>query len=52
MTPPRLLTGFVLCAMPLLVQGAGYYLPNQDALATAKGNAFVATAGFRSGGVL
>ena len=24
--------------------GAGFYLPNQDALATAKGNAFVATA--------
>ena len=24
--------------------GAGYYLPNQDAFATAKGNAFVATA--------
>ncbi len=24
--------------------GAGYYLPNQDAFATARGNAFVATA--------
>ena len=27
-----------------LAFGAGYYLPNQDAFATAKGNAFVATA--------
>lgn len=26
------------------ILGAGFYLPNQDALATAKGNAFVATA--------
>ncbi|MFD2256688.1 OmpP1/FadL family transporter [Luteolibacter algae] len=27
-----------------MAMGAGYYLPNQDAFATAKGNAFVATA--------
>ena len=27
-----------------LSEGAGYYLPNQDAFATARGNAFVATA--------
>ena len=35
-------------SLAVLAQGqagaAGYYLPNQDALATAKGNAFVATA--------
>lgn len=34
--------------LPLLLSGAasgaGYYLPNQDAFATARGNAFVATA--------
>lgn len=30
--------------LPNVVVGAGYYLPNQDAFATAKGNAFVATA--------
>ncbi len=30
--------------LPGSVLGAGYYLPNQDAYATAKGNAFVATA--------
>lgn len=30
--------------LPGAVLGAGYYLPNQDAFATAKGNAFVATA--------
>jgi long-chain fatty acid transport protein len=33
---PLLLSGAVM--------GAGYYLPNQDAFATARGNAFVATA--------
>jgi long-chain fatty acid transport protein len=32
----------VLC--PTLGRAAGYYLPNQDAFATARGNAFVATA--------
>ncbi len=30
--------------LPGVATGAGYYLPNQDALATARGNAFVATA--------
>jgi long-chain fatty acid transport protein len=30
--------------MPAISGAAGYYLPNQDAFATAKGNAFVATA--------
>jgi long-chain fatty acid transport protein len=34
----------VLLGATGLASGAGYYLPNQDALATAKGNAFVATA--------
>ncbi|MEO7098078.1 MAG: outer membrane protein transport protein [Luteolibacter sp.] len=29
---------------PCYLMGAGYYLPNQDAFATARGNAFVATA--------
>ena len=31
-------------AFPGLAGAAGYYLPNQDAFATAKGNAFIATA--------
>ncbi|MFT4177055.1 MAG: outer membrane protein transport protein [Luteolibacter sp.] len=44
MTHSRFLPSLVLCLTPSLVFGAGYYLPNQDALATAKGNAFVATA--------
>lgn len=30
--------------LPGMLRGAGFYLPNQDALATAKGNAWVATA--------
>jgi long-chain fatty acid transport protein len=30
--------------MPEMASAAGYYLPNQDAFATARGNAFVATA--------
>jgi long-chain fatty acid transport protein len=34
-------SGILLSAM---ASGAGYYLPNQDAFATARGNAFVATA--------
>lgn len=33
-----------LALLPGSVMAAGYYLPNQDAFATAKGNAFVATA--------
>ncbi len=33
-----------LLLTPAWIHAAGYYLPNQDALATAKGNAFVATA--------
>ena len=37
-------TGGVLAIAAGLAPGAGYYLPNQDAFATAKGNAFVATA--------
>jgi len=40
----RLLPGLLLAAFPITASAAGYYLPNQDALATAKGNAFVATA--------
>lgn len=40
----RKLTGWVLCSMPSGLMAAGYYLPNQDAFATARGNAFVATA--------
>jgi len=34
----------LLFALSPDLQAAGFYLPNQDALATAKGNAFVATA--------
>ncbi|MBX3739900.1 MAG: outer membrane protein transport protein [Akkermansiaceae bacterium] len=34
----------LLALAPAWVHAAGYYLPNQDAFATAKGNAFVATA--------
>lgn len=37
---PFLLVGL----LPSAVSAAGYYLPNQDAFATARGNAFVATA--------
>lgn len=35
---------FVLGMLPAASGAAGYYLPNQDAFATARGNAFVATA--------
>ncbi len=41
------LRGFPILCIGLIPSGlmaAGYYLPNQDAYATAKGNAFVATA--------
>jgi long-chain fatty acid transport protein len=34
----------LLGALPGVAMAAGYYLPNQDAFATASGNAFVATA--------
>jgi long-chain fatty acid transport protein len=34
----------LLAMLPGGVMAAGYYLPNQDAFATARGNAFVATA--------
>lgn len=40
----RFLTTALLGLTPNLVSAAGYYLPNQDAFATARGNAFVATA--------
>ncbi|HEY1120683.1 MAG TPA: outer membrane protein transport protein, partial [Haloferula sp.] len=40
----RLVPILSLIAAPSVVHAAGYYLPNQDAAATAKGNAFVATA--------
>ena len=36
--------GGLLCVIPSAGFAAGYYLPNQDAFATARGNAFVATA--------
>ena len=39
----RHLTPLIFLPMAL-AHGAGYYLPNQDARATARGNAFVATA--------
>jgi len=44
MKTTTLTTCGVLLGATGLAPGAGYYLPNQDALATAKGNAFVATA--------
>lgn len=37
-------TALLLGLLPVHIYAAGYYLPNQDAFATAKGNAFVATA--------
>lgn len=41
----RLFGSAVIVALaPCVVSAAGYYLPNQDAFATARGNAFVATA--------
>jgi long-chain fatty acid transport protein len=40
----RKIAGWMLGLLPCSVLGAGYYLPNQDAFATARGNAFVATA--------
>ncbi len=40
----RALPALAVLAFPGLAGAAGYYLPNQDAFATAKGNAFVATA--------
>ena len=40
----RILTSMLLGMVPNFVWAAGYYLPNQDAFATARGNAFVATA--------
>ncbi len=40
----RILASGMLALAPGLASGAGYYLPNQDAFATARGNAFVATA--------
>ena len=43
-TRTRLFGAITAIAIPGPAMGAGYYLPNQDAFATAKGNAFVATA--------
>ena len=40
----RLLSSSVLGLVPSVASAAGYYLPNQDAFATGRGNAFVATA--------
>jgi len=40
----RFISGLLIAALPGAVSAAGYYLPNQDAFATARGNAFVATA--------
>lgn len=40
----RTLTSALSGLVPSVVSAAGYYLPNQDAFATARGNAFVATA--------
>ncbi len=40
----RTLTSALFGLVPSVVSAAGYYLPNQDAFATARGNAFVATA--------
>ena len=40
----RIITSMLVGAMPSTALAAGYYLPNQDAFATARGNAFVATA--------
>ncbi|MES2439187.1 MAG: outer membrane protein transport protein [Verrucomicrobiota bacterium] len=40
----QIFTGALLGLVPSAASAAGYYLPNQDAFATARGNAFVATA--------
>ncbi|MBC8126914.1 MAG: outer membrane protein transport protein, partial [Gloeobacteraceae cyanobacterium ES-bin-144] len=40
----RSFSGILLGMIPSGLMAAGYYLPNQDAFATARGNAFVATA--------
>ena len=40
----KFLPAFLVAFAPVSVMGAGYYLPNQDAFATARGNAYVATA--------
>jgi len=40
----RFLTSALCGLIPSAASAAGYYLPNQDAFATARGNAFVATA--------
>ena len=40
----QIVTGVMLGLIPNAASAAGYYLPNQDAFATARGNAFVATA--------
>lgn len=40
----RVLSNGLLGLLPGGAMAAGYYLPNQDAFATARGNAFVATA--------
>ena len=40
----RHLSTVLLGLLPSGAMAAGYYLPNQDAFATARGNAFVATA--------
>jgi long-chain fatty acid transport protein len=40
----RFFTSALLGLVPSVASAAGYYLPNQDAFATARGNAFVATA--------
>ncbi len=40
----RILASALIGLVPSVASAAGYYLPNQDAFATARGNAFVATA--------
>ncbi len=40
----RVFSSLFIGLLPCSVMAAGYYLPNQDAFATARGNAFVATA--------
>ncbi|MEI8342705.1 MAG: outer membrane protein transport protein [Verrucomicrobiota bacterium] len=40
----RFITSALFGLIPSVASAAGYYLPNQDAFATARGNAFVATA--------
>lgn len=41
---PRIAALLLMGLAPALAPAAGYYLPNQDAFATARGNAFLATA--------